>query len=396
MKKVMLFLLSIAFTYTVNGQSLIDIYKTGKVAFEPESNFAVGANWSKIFPDYATVSYGNSIGYYKSIAQTSDGNIFIGNYSSYTIQKFNTNGDLILTFGKKGKGVGEFTERPTLGGAIGNKYVFTHELNGHIKIFSTDGKYIKTIKVDYMPLKTIACGRKIALIGHVSIKSGTRYVITIIDPETEEQKIIKKYDNLSNGSTIVVNKNNYMLFFSPLFTESNLVIRSLPNGNLVVGISTSKLIEEYTTDGKLVKSFNLDFTPPAYPEDLKKEFISEIEKKVANNKFTKEDVSEAYKPDFFPKNTPFYYNILVDNEGNILVFRFVEEDVDHKLRVYSFDNNGKALAEATLDVSGYKLSLNYRFEELCFHNGVVYGLLHPKSDKMQPLQLVKFKVKSKE
>lgn len=393
MKKLTVLFMSIAFVYAVNGQSLIDVYKSGKVSFEPESNFAVGANWEKIFPDYSEVSYGNSIGYYKSIAVASDGSIFVGNYSSYTIQKFNSKGELVLTFGKKGKSVGEFSERPTLGGVIGNKYVFTHELNGHIKIFSTEGNYIKTIKVDYMPLKTIACGTKIALIGFVPSGTKERKVITIIDPETEEQKIIKKYDDFSNGSMVVINKNNYMFSFSPMFTNSELMLRSLPNGNLIVGINTQKLFEEYSVDGKLVKSFSLDFEAPAYPEDLKKEFISGVEKRIEDKKFTKEDVAEAYKPDFFPKNTPYYYNFLVDSDGNLLVFRFIDEDVDHKFRVYSFDSNGKSLAEATLDVAGYKLSLNYRFEELCFHNGYVFGLLHPKLDKMQPLQLVKFKVK---
>ncbi|BDX38092.1 hypothetical protein CYCD_14470 [Tenuifilaceae bacterium CYCD] len=386
--------MTIAFAYTLNGQSLLDVYKSGKVSLEPESNFAVGANWEKIFPDYSEVSYGNSIGYYKSIAVASDGSVFVGNYSSYTIQKFSPKGDLVLTFGKKGKGVGEFSERPTLGGVIGNKYVFTHELNGHIKIFSTDGNYIKTIKVDYLPLKTIACGNKIALIGHVSIREKVRYVITLIDPETDEQKIIKKYDDISVSSMVVVNKNNYMISFSPMFTKAELMIRSLPNGNLIVGINTRKLLEEYSVGGKLVKSFNLDFEAPAYPEDLKKEFMSGIEKRIEENKFTKEDVSEVYEPTFFPKNTLYYYNFLVDSDGNLLVFRFIDEDVDHKFRVYSFDSNGKSLAETTLDVSGFKLSLNYRFEDLCFFNGFAYGLLHPKSDKMQPLQLVKFKVKA--
>lgn len=393
MKKLTVFLMTMAFVYAVNGQSLLDVYKSGKVSFEPESNFAVGVNWEKIFPDYADVSYGNSIGYYKSIAVASDESIFVGNYSSYTIQKFNSKGELVLNFGKKGKGIGEFSQRPTLGGVIGNKYVFTHEHNGHVKIFSTDGNYIKTIKVDYMPLKTIACGNKIALVGHVPMSTKVRYVITLIDPETEEQNIIKKYDDIYEGSTVVVNKNNYMISFSPMFTNAELMLRSMPNGNLIVGINTNKLMEEYSAEGKLVKSFNLDFEAPAYPEDLKKEFLSGIEKKIEANKLTKKDVAAVYKPNFFPKNTPYYYNFLVDSDGNLLVFQFIEEDVDHKFRVYSFDSNGKSLAEATLDVTGYKLSLNYRFDELCFFNGFAYGLLHPKSDKMQPLQLVKFKVK---
>ena len=77
MKKLTVFLMAMAFLYAVHGQSLLDVYKSGKVSFEPESNFAVGVNWEKIFPDYSQVSYGNSIGYYKSVAVASDGSIFV-------------------------------------------------------------------------------------------------------------------------------------------------------------------------------------------------------------------------------------------------------------------------------------------------------------------------------
>jgi len=377
----------------VNGQSLLNIYKSGKVIMEPQSGFAEGVNWEKIFPDYSLESYGNTIGNYKSIAVASDGSIFIGNYSSYSIQKFSPDGKLLLTFGKKGKGESEFFERPTLGGVIDNKYVFTYDLDGKIKIFSTEGKYIKTIKVNYMPLKTIACGSKIVLIGHVPIGNNVRYVITFVDPETGKQQIIKKYDNLWDNSEVVITKDKYMYYFSPLFSSSKLIIRSLPNGNLIVGINTSNLIEEYSSNGKLVNSFNLDFTPPVYPEDMKKEFIANLEKCVDEKKVNKDQIANVYKKGFFPKNAPYFYNILVDSDGNLLVFRFVDEDVDHKFRVYSFNSNGKMIAEATLDISDFMLSLDYRFDELCFYNGYAYGLLHPKSNKMQPLQLVKLKVK---
>ncbi len=390
-----MFLLTIIFAWQANGQSLVDAYKTGSVSLVPVQGFAAETNWSKIFPDYNTDDYHNPIGMYKSIAIAPDGSVFVGNYSTYNIHKFDSNGKLILTFGKKGKGEEDFQERPTLGGVVGGKYVFTHEHNGKIKLFTLDGKYAKTLTLDYMPIKTIALtSNKIAAIGHVPMNGNVRYVITIIDPETGEQKIIRKYDNLWVNSGLTITNDKGMFSISPAFSRNEIIIRSLPDGNLLLGINTQNNMEVISPSGEQVKSFKLDFTPPSYPEELKSEFVSNIETSVSEGKFTKKDAAPVYEEDFFPKNTPYFYNLLIDSDGNLLVFRFIDEDVEHKFRVYSFDSNGKNIAEATLEIPGFKLSLNNRFEELVFDKGKAIGFLKPEGENTTG-QLVKFEVKGK-
>ena len=394
MKRIGLLLIAFAFAFQASGQSLLEAYKTGKVTLEPDQSYAAGQNWQSIYPDYNTTDYHNPIGKYKSIAVAPDGSIFVGNYSTYTIQKFDVNGKLVNTFGRKGKDDGDFKERPTLGGVVGGKYVFTHEHNGNVKLFTLDGKYAKTIKLDYMPLKTIALtSSKIAIVGHVPMGGSVRYVITIIDPETGEQLIIRKMDNLWSQNGLTIKKDKGMFSMSPAFSGNDIVVRALPDGNLLLGVNKQDKLEILSPTGELVKSFKLDFTPPAYPKEIKEEFISNVEKRVAAGQFTKEEVAPIYKDDFFPKNTPFFYNMLVDSDGNLLVFRFVDEDVDHKFRVYSFDSNGKNIAEATLEVPNYKLSLNNRFEDIVFFKGKVIGLLQPKGENTTS-RLVRFDVKT--
>jgi len=395
MKKLPMLLLTIIFAWQANGQSLVEAYKTGSVSLVPVQGYAAGSSWSKIFPDYNTDAYHNPIGMYKSIAIAPDGSVFVGNYSTYNIHKFDSNGKLVLTFGKKGAAEGDFQERPTLGGVVGGKYVFTHEHNGKIKLFTLDGKYAKTVTLDYMPLKTIALtSNKIAVIGHVPMNGNVRYVITIIDPETGEQKIIRKYDNLWVNSGLTIIKDKGMFSISPAFSRNDIIIRATPDGNLLLGVNMKNNLEVISPTGELVKSFKLDFTPPLYPKEVKDEFTINMEKRVSEGKFTKEDIAPIYKEDFFPKNTPFFYNLLIDSDGNLLVFRFVDEDVEHKFRVYSFDSNGKNIAEATLEIPGFKVSLNNRFEELVFDKENVIGFLKPEGENTTG-QLVKFEVKGK-
>jgi len=393
MKQINLFFLVIVFTIQANGQLLIDSYKTGNIILAQENDFSKGTNWNEVFPDYDLVIYGKNIGYYKSIAVAPDGSIFVGNYSSYSIQKFDTNGNMLFSFGKKGKAEGDFIERPTLGGVVSGKYVFTHEHNGHIKLFTLDGKFLKTISLDYMPLKAIALNsNKIAVIGHVSIGKSVRHVVTIIDPETGIKQIIKKFDDLWKNGGLTITKNNCMYGFSPSFSKNEVIIRPLQNGNILIGVNTNKTLEIYTTEGKLVNSFDLDFTPLEYPIEYKKKFIVDVEKSVSEGKFTKEEIAPIYKDNFFQKYIPYYYNILVDSDGNILVFQFVDEDVDHKFRVYTIDSKGQNVAETILELQDYKLSLNYRFEEIAFYKGKVIGLINPAGNNTEPYHLMKFDI----
>ncbi|MGE0090638.1 MAG: hypothetical protein AB7S50_14290 [Bacteroidales bacterium] len=395
MKKIILFI-SILFIYLVSyGQILSDLYKTGKIILEQDKNFAKEMDWNKIFPDSKAELDNKNVEKDKSIAIAPDGSIFVTNYNSYSIHKFSSEGKFLFSFGKKGSTEGDFINRPTLGGVVGEKYVFTHENKGHIKLFSLDGTYIKTIVLDYGPTKTFALtSNKIAVICFVTMKKNARYVVTIIDPETGNKQIIKRFDDVWQDNTLLtITKNKGMYSFWPSFTKVDVIARPLPNGNLIIGVTNRKTIEEYSPEGKLIKSFELDFSPLPYPYELKDEFIKTQEQKVTEGKFSKEDIAPIYNENFFPKNMPYYYNILVDSDGNILVFKFVDEDVDHEFSVYSYNSNGKRIANTNLEVEGYKLGLHYRFEEIVFFNGKIIGLLNSSENINEPMTLVKFNIK---
>lgn len=379
------------------GQSIADIYKSGEMVLMPDKSYADGVNWKSVFPDFDLVTNGNPIGRYKSMAVAPDGSVFVGNYSSYSIQKFDSNGKPLFSFGKRGSGDADFKQRPTLGGVVGGKYVFTHEHNGNIKLFTLDGKYAKTIVLDYMPTKAIALNNNnIAVVGHVAMaKINVRYVITIIDPETGEKNIIKKFDDLWEQSGLVINKDGYMWSYTPFGSSKSLIARALPDGNLAVGVTSSDQIEIYSPEGKLVRSFKLDYSALPYPEEMKLQFISRFEKMVDEGKLTKLEIEPIYKEGFFQKRLPFYYNFLVDTDGNILVFRFVDEDVDHKFRVYTFDGTGKNIGDVVLKTNDFKLNLQYRFDELVFHKNKVIALVQPTGNTKEPYHLVRFDVKGK-
>ena len=177
-------------------------------------------------------------------------------------------------------------------------------------------------------------------------------------------------------------------------TSNRLFIRALPDGNLLVGIALSNKLTVYSPKGDLVKDIVLDYNALPYPQEMKKEFLAQMEKMVKTREgISSEDIAPIYKDDFFPKSMPYFYNVMVDAEGNVLVFRYVDKDVDHMFRVFTYSSDGKWIGDATLNLSNYKLGLNSRLDEVAFHGNYLYGILQPNTNVVAAPQLVRFSIK---
>ena len=208
--------------------------------------------------------------------------------------------------------------------------------------------------------------------------------------------MITRYDNVFSSKVLTLKREEYIISWNPQVSENHFFIRALPDGNLLAGSSFSNTLTVFTPEGKVVREIELDYPALAYPEEMKKEFISRIEAmEKKEEKITKADIAPIYKDDFFQKTMPFYYNILVDVEGNILVFRYVDKDVDHMFRVYTYSSDGKWIGDTIIDLTGYKMGLNNRMDEVFFHGKHLYGILQPISDKISPPQLVRFNLRGK-
>jgi hypothetical protein len=97
--------------------------------------------------------------------------------------------------------------------------------------------------------------------------------------------------------------------------------------------------------------------------------------------------SEGYFP-----HLPYFSNIIVDDEGNLLVFEFTSRDEKQSniFNVIAYDNTGKKLARTSFICDDFDLS----FSESTFviSKGYVYAVAKLKNFKGMPLRLVKFKI----
>jgi len=171
---------------------------------------------------------------------------------------------------------------------------------------------------------------------------------------------------------------------------------------------------EYTPNGKLVNSFQMNIEPlKITDEDIKKSYenalkgADDFEKRfkvsVRGKKMTEQEQAELVKsyreqlikykdPSLYPKVLPYFSSMIIDSDGNILVFEFTkdEDKVNNKFRAYSYDMKGNFLG--TSSFKNEVLDLTFNPQNFQFFNGFVYTVAKAKKESKEPLKIVKLKL----
>lgn len=420
--------------YHSNAQKLSDFYKKEIINLEPVSDFGTKNNWDTLFSDYNTSGFGKPIGQMRNIVVAPDGSIFMSHKTRHEIWKFDKNGNFVLKFGRQGGKPGQFVYLPTVQGILDGKYIYTSDVQGRINFFDFNGKFIKMLKLDYMPLGTVPLkGGKIAILGF-AVGTKSPYIVQIKDFNTGIEKQILAGTNTSSSDLNYVkirfpNNDNYkpnqkkfppsnggITFYSP-YKSSTLFyprIGTSKTGNLIIAMPKNGEVQEYTPTGLLINSFKLNIKPlQINAEDIQKSYENAIKtadkfaqkyKESENGKNMTEQEFKAIKdsfheklvkfkdPDFYPQNLPYFSNMLVDSDGNILIFEYTkdEDNINNRFRAYSYDMKGNFLGTSSFKADNLELSFNpLNFQ---FSNGYVYSLVKTKQNTKVPLRIVKLKL----
>jgi hypothetical protein len=231
-------------------------------------------------------------------------------------------------------------------------------------------------------------------------KNGYQSTIAIIikDIASGNEKIIQKI-TLFDRSEIILGKGmstDLGNFFAEVYLAQTI------DGNLAVGISNQPKIRIYSPDGDMIHSFDLKIEPIAVGKKYLKEFrdnvMADFKKSGERNmnsteKFWYELSMKTFKKfDFsniFDKYLPLYKEILVDSEGNFLVFKFTQcqENCDPLFQVYS--KRGEFICKCILDRGKYEIEIDRRFKKICFTSSGIFGLFKERGDEEEILRLVK-------
>jgi len=395
------------------GQTLSQYYQNETVKLEEVADFAEMNNWDELFSGYLNEWMDREVEKIKSIVIAPDGSIFMSHRTTYDIWKFNKDGQLIKRFGSKGSGKGQFVMRANVGGVLGGKYLYTTDYQGRMSFFDLDENYVKSFKLDYMPLRTVALNdMKIAIFGHVPWKNHTiKYIISIKDFESGQEKIIWDviHDPLAKVIELPNGKQMYAMMnvSSPSITRFGIAATS--DGNLIVASNKDGTVSEYSTDGNKIRTFPLNIDPVEITDaDIERIYETQIanfakfQNKLSDeSKLTDEEmemIRAQYKKHFESlkdkikagDHLPIYSTVIVDSDGNVLVFEFTEEKDTNKFSVYSYKMDGALIGVSSFETQEYDLT--YTHDTFVFHDGYIYAMAVKKNTDGVPLRLVKFKL----
>ena len=149
-------------------------------------------------------------------------------------------------------------------------------------------------------------------------------------------------------------------------------------------------------------SFVLDIEPLEVTEKIKQEYRESSRKSLEKTKewIRKmmereqiEDYSEkiirelSERPIKFPEHMPYYYNLIVDSDGNILIFLYTETNDIYRFQVYSPD--GTYICESAIDPGEYKLKVYRNLIPIALFKGDLFAVVSEKDNPSVPPRLIK-------
>jgi len=409
MKKIFVFVCFMFLWHDISAQSLLDVYKKGVVKLTPDTEYAQGNSWEKVFESYYDSIYNapNSIyniplGNRKSLILMPNGSVVVNHAYRNYYSLFDANGKFVKEFGITGSSGKQLPKVNAVEGIINNNFFTGLDNMGKMVCFDFSGNYVKSLTLDYMAKQMIPMtNNKIAVVGWAIWKDRFRDFVAIVDYQTNEQKIIwEHFTNRSDKKNQDESSNANLPFSPPTI--------AFANDRLIVALPQSGEILIYDVNGKQISKDRIEWTQKFVSvEEQKKNIKRDIEKYSYERKKLIESGETKNRKLFLlefmlksmgdnldnitnPKPIPLFANIITDSDGNLLFFEIPESEGANKFNVWVYQNGGKFVCQSSFVCDDYDLSITP--SKMVFHKGYIYALQTLKNVDGNPLRLVRFKV----
>jgi hypothetical protein len=375
------------FFMSLYSQSLIDLYKEGPVVLKNAAGYGEKTDWRALF--YNT---------FTDIVTAPGGTVFAASSRQHKIFKFDAEGNLVKTFGQKGQGPGDINSPGDLS-ILDGKYLVVAEypLHYRISLFDLEGQFHSLLKTElavYHP--TAICEGTVAYVGIQHRKKDGRTIkiesVRIKDIKTGSEKNLCTFEFPMESIKL---KKGTMSFGES--TAGRIYIARGFGGSLIVANSMNSELDIYNIAGKRTATIPLNIDPvpvtKQFLNDYKKMHLDQMRGQDIPSWASREDMMKAIKKaDFsllFGDHLPFYKELLVDEQGNILIFipSVCIGDCPINARIYS--KSGEFCCETEIKHGDYQLILDSRRKHMCFTSECLYALVQPKNAEGFLLRLIK-------
>ncbi|MBD3414916.1 MAG: hypothetical protein GF421_10860 [Candidatus Aminicenantes bacterium] len=347
---------------------LLSLYKKGTIVCSPDPEFAKNIDWGSLFLDSR-----------RQIKVAPDGTIFVSSQRDHSISQFSPDGIFQKNFGKKGKGPGDM-ELPGNMNVLDERFLVISDRrsNHRINLFHLDGTFYKMLKTQRPPSFPEALS-----------KNKIAYIYSIGRPPARADSLIFRYlrkviikDVLSGEEKEVV---EYMTSMNPI-KDGSVIIARTGGGQLLVGMNLKPELDIYDLSGQKIRSIALDISPLKVNDKIRKHHQMRFTMTTNGKPTTKNAPIGDY--------LPFYKDLYVDSQGNILVFLMTENPQKGPFPLQVYSPEGKFFCQTKLDTENYVFQPDPKFNKFDFTEKGIFFILHKKEDEMETPHLVRIKNES--
>jgi len=325
-----------------DGQELLaDLYRMGKIRLVPEIALDDDSMPEDVF-------FHNPM----AISCDKEGNVYILDYKANDIKKFDSYGKFIKIIGRRGQGPGEFN-MPFLMTFARDRLVIWDMMNLRFCGLTPNGDYIESVNFPFeagwpRKLKSLPNGSILIELekrDRSDLNAPQECILDLYSSDFKYKKTIYSHHVLRNKYVRKPRSVNIPQPYTPLVYWD-----VSPDGKVIIGFSEKYEIEIHGSDKGKISSFTHPYESVKVTEEDKKAHF-------AGMTFSVDGVRQK-TPDFiiekteFPKFKPAFWNIMVDSEGNILVFthRKNREEMFRYFDAFSSEGNFIAHVQVVGDV----------------------------------------------
>jgi hypothetical protein len=311
----------------------------GELIIELEGDLELGTDEGPNFQFY------NVLG----IALDSEGNIYVLDSGNHRVQKFDKDGQYLLTIGREGEGPGEFVRLTDV--FIDKQDTIYLSDRRRIHIFDTEGVYKDSItfETNINDFFLDADGNVYTFIMQSDEEGSKKYLVKydrngkIVDRITEFSDVQAVQSRDGSGATVSFKAYHQYNYWPHLFPISN--------EQFIYAYPSDYVISVMSYRGELTKKIEKDEAPQPITIAEKDFIINHIEAAFERRgRKPPRDVIEASCQ--FPPHRPYFYGLRVDDSGRIYVRKAPSVlDESNRVELDIFSKDGYYLYKAFLSFS---------------------------------------------
>ena len=262
-------------------------------------------------------------------------NIYISEFEDCVIKVFNSDGKYIKTIGAKGSGPGEFQMITSLAFTNNGKLVVTDGRIGRTSFFDASGQFLRSFKWKRRYFNFRMMKNSSFLIqerAYEGIRQNGYSYVKEIDFEGKE---IRSYGEFTSGGSLITRLGSGGTSYASLPVSMGSVFAGDKDKEWFYHCLPSKyIINVYDTSGQLFRIIDRPYEPvPFTNKDAAK-----YRERFKNHRF--EEVKKAVRNMKMPKVKPIVSRMHVDDESNLWIrTNEIKEEEDKTLTAYDIFNS---------------------------------------------------------